>query len=204
MYFVDKVYLAVALAELVLRVDEYQTLMGSYLLASGKELACVVLYLGIVLGTHKTLSNDLFLADVQVVTLVGLSRRGDDRLGEALVLAHTVGQTHSAYLANTFLIVAPCAAGEYAADNHLDPEALALQTYRHHGVGCGKLPVGADVGSGIKEACCNLVEHLSLEGYSLRQHHVESRYSVGCNHYEQVVVDVVNIAHLAVINAFLS
>ena len=49
-----------------------------------------------------------------------------------------------------------------------------------------------------------MVENLSFVGNSLGQYNVESRNTVGGNHYEFLVVDVVNVAYFAVVNAFLA
>ena len=90
-YLVDEVYLAITLAELIFRIYQDKTLLLSNLLTTGKELAGIVLHHGIVLSTDDTLCDDLFFRDVQVMTLVGFGGRSDDRLGETLVLLHTLG-----------------------------------------------------------------------------------------------------------------
>ena len=202
--FVDEINLTVALAKLILRVDEDESLAGGYFLTACEESARVVLHHGVVLSRDDALGNDFLARDVQVVTLVGFRGGRDDGLGESLVLAHAVGQPHAANLAHTFLIVAPCRASEDAADDHLYAEALALQAYGDHRVGRGQLPVGADVAGGIEELGSNLVEHLSFEGDALREDDVEGRDAVGGHHHHQVVVDVIHVAHFAVVHAFLS
>ena len=93
---------------------------------------------------------------------------------------------------------------EVATDNHLDLVGLATVANSYHRVGHGNLPVGKDIGSSIEELCSNLVEHLTLEGDTLGQDNIESRDTVRNNHHEVVVVDVIDITHLAYIVALLS
>ena len=170
---VDEVNLAVALAELVLGIYEDQALLGSDFLTAGEDAACVVLHHSVILCTNNTLGDDLFLRDIHVVTLVGLCSRGDDRLWETLVLAHTVWQLHTADLAAALLILAPCTTGEDRTDDHLHAETFALQTYGNHWVWSSQLPVWTDVCSCVQELSCNLIEHLSFERDTLRQNNVE-------------------------------
>ena len=201
---VDEVHLAITLSELILRVDEDETLAGSYLLTTSEETARVVFHHGVVLSRDNALSDNLLARDVQVVTLVGLRGRRDDGLWEALVLTHSIGQTHAADLADTFLIVAPGRTRKDAADDHLHAETLALQTNGHHRVGRGQLPIGADVAGGIEELGGNLVEYLTFKGNALREDDVESRDAVGSHHHHEVVIDVVYIANFTVVNTLLS
>ena len=203
-YLVYQVYLAVAKTEFVFRVYQYQTAAGGYLLAAGKEGAGVALHRLIMLGTHNALGDNLFFRNVQVVTLVGFRRRGDDGLGETLVLFHALGQTHTAQLTAAFLVGAPGRTGQDRADNHLYPETFTLQTYRHHGVGAGKLPVGADVARVVQKLRGYLVQYLPLEGNALGQHYIKGGDTVGGNHHYQVVADIVNVSYFAVIYTGLS
>jgi len=128
----------------------------------------------------------------------------ENRFGKTLVLAHAVGQGHAAQLAATLLILAPCRTGQNAADNHLHAESLTLEAHRHHRVGRRQFPVGTNVRGRVEKFGRNLVEHLSLVGNTLGQNHVKSGDPVGGHHDNQVVVDVVHVAHLTVIHAFLS
>ena len=102
------------------------------------------------------------------------------------------------------LIVAPCASGKIAADDHLHAEAFTFQTYGHHRVRSGKFPVGYDVGSRIKKFCRNLVEHLSLVRDTLGEDNVKCRDAVGCDHHHEVIIDVVDVTNFSVVHAFLS
>ncbi len=128
----------------------------------------------------------------------------DDGLGKALVLAHALGQTHAAQLAAAFLVGTPGTAGENAAYDHLNGEAFALETHGDHGVGGGQFPVGHDVGRGVEKLSSDLVEHLALAGNALGQDDVECRDAVGSHHHQDVVVDVVHVAHFAMINTLLT
>ena len=96
MDLVDEIYLTVALAKLVLCVDENQSALSSNLLSAGKDLAGIVFHDGVILSRNDTLGNDLFLRDVHVVTFISLRCWGDDRLREAFVLLHAVRQLHAA------------------------------------------------------------------------------------------------------------
>ena len=138
------------------------------------------------------------------MTLVSLGSWGDDRLGETLVLLHTVGQLHTAQLSATVLVLTPCRTSQDRADNHLHTEALTLQANSNHGVWSSQLPVRTDVGSSIQKLSGNLVQYLTLEGNTLGQHYVECRDAIGGHHDQQIVVDVVHIAYLAMIHALLS
>ena len=204
MDFVDEVHLAVLLAELILRVDQDEALLGCHPAASLEEGVGVFLHQFIVLLAHQTLSDDFLFRDVLVVSGFSLGRRGDDGGGELLVFLHSVGESHAAERTAASLVLSPGTAGEIAADNHFHAEAFTLQSDGHHGVGSGNLPVGDNVSSSIQELGCNLVQHLSLEGDAFRQDDIEGRDAVGGNHDQQVVVDVVHIAYLSMINTLLT
>ena len=202
--FINEIHLTIALAKFVLRVDKNQTALSSNLLSTGKNLTGVVLHDCIVFCRYDALCDNLFFRDVHVVTFIGLCRRGDDRLGETLVLFHAIGQFHTAEFTAAVLVLTPGRACENRTDNHLYTEALTFKTNRHHGVGSGQLPVGTDVCCGIQELCGNLVQHLSLERDTLRQYYVECRDTVSGYHHHQIVIDVVHIAYLTMIHALLS
>ena len=204
MDFINEIALAVALAEFVLRIDQNQSLPGRDLLPPCEEPACPALDDGIIFGRHDTLPDDFFLGDVQVVPLVRLGRRGDYRFRETLVLTHSVGKSHTAELAAAFLVSAPCRTREDGTDDHFHTKAFTLQTDRHHGIRRSQLPVGTDVGRLVEELGCNLIQHLTLERYALRQYHIECRDPVGSYHDDEVVVDVVHITYFAVIHTLLS
>ena len=72
------------------------------------------------------------------------------------------------------------------------------------GVGRSQFPVRTDVGGGIQELGCNLVQHLSFVGNALWQNYVKGRNTVSSHHDHQVVTNVVHIAHLSVVHALLS
>ena len=204
MDLVDEIHLTVALTEFVFGIHEDQSALGGNLLSTLEDLAGVVFHHGVILCRDDTLGDNLFLRDVHVVTFVSLRRRGDDGLGEAFVLLHTVGQLHAAELTAAVLVLSPSRTCKDRADNHLHTESLTLQTDGYHRVGCSQLPVGADVCGGVQELGGYLVQHLSLEGDALRQHHVESRDAVCGYHHHQVVVDIVHVTDFSVVNTLLS
>ncbi len=200
MHLVDEEHLAVLLAELVLGVDQHETLLGGHACADFEEGAGVALHHLIVLGRYETLSDDFLARDVLVVTGVGLGGGGDDGFGETLVLAQTLGEPDAADLACAGCIFTPCAAGKVSADDHLHTEAFAAYACRGHGVDFGELPVGDGVAGGVKEVVRNLVQYLTLERYALGKDNVEGRDAVGSYHDEDVSVDGVYVADLAVID----
>ena len=108
------------------------------------------------------------------MALIGLGCRGDDGLGESLVLLHAVGQFHTTEFTATVLVLAPGRTCQDGTDNHLHTETLALQTDGHHRVGSSQLPVRTDIRRGIEELSSDLVEHLTFKWNTLRQYHVES------------------------------
>ena len=204
MDLVDEIHLSIALTELILGINQDQTLTGGNLLTSCEDLAGVVLHDLIVLLTDNTLSDDLLLGDIHVMTLIGLGGWGDDRLGETLVLAHAIGQLHAAELPAAVLVLTPGRTCEDGADDHLYAESFAFQTHRYHRVGSGQFPVRTDIRCGVQELGCNLVQHLSFIRNTLGQYHIKRRDSVGCHHYKNVVVDVIDITHLTMIHTLLT
>ena len=129
---------------------------------------------GIFFGRGKSLCQDFFFGDVGIVFAdFGFGSRGDDGFGELLVLLHSFGQLHTADFTDTAFVSAPCTAAEVTAYNHFYGESFTHHAYRHHRVGSSHFPVGADVGGGIQELGCNLVQHLSLERNAFRQYYVE-------------------------------
>ena len=201
--FVDEVHFAVALAKLVLGVDEDEALARGNFLSASKQSAGVIFDNGVIFFAYEALGNDFFARNVEVVALICLGGGGDDGFGEALVFFHPVGQTYAAQFATSVFVGAPCRAGENGTDNHFYTKTFALQTYGDHWVGCGKFPVGTDVGGEVEKLRGNLIEHLSFKWNAFGQNNVEGRNAVGGNHHDFVVVDVVHIAHFTVINAAL-
>ena len=138
------------------------------------------------------------------MTLVSLCSRGDDRLGELLVLDHAVGHCNATDGALASLILSPCVTREVAADNHLHLVGLAAVTYGNHRIGHTNLPVGKNICSSIEELSSNLVKHLTLEGDALGKYNIECRDAIRYNHYEVVVVDVIDVAYLTYIVTLLA
>ena len=83
-------------------IEDVFSITGRGTVATGRIEA------GVVLGRYDALLDDLLAGDVHVVTLVSLGGRGDDRLGEPLILAHAIGQFHSAELTASFFVGTPC------------------------------------------------------------------------------------------------
>ena len=205
MNLVDQVNLAVALAEFVLRIDEDQAPLGGHFRSPVEQGQRIAFELFVIFFRHETLRDDLLFGDVLVVRAdFGFGRRRDDRTVEALVLAHAVGQGHAADRPGPRLIIAPRAAGQIATDDHLDRERLAPVADGHHRVGRGDLPVRTDVGRRIEKLRRDLVQHLPLERNTFGKHHVERRNAVGNHHRQIAVVDIVHIADLALVQAFLA
>ncbi len=204
MDFVNENYLIGDFAELVLGIDKNKPLVGGHLRADFKETASIALHHLVVLGAHDTLGDDFLAGNVLVVASIGLGGGSDDGFGEFLILAHALGKLHAADFAHSGGIFTPCAAGEVAAYDHFHTESLGFLADGDHRVGSSELPIGNLGGGCIEEVCGNLVEHLALEGYALGEHDVKCRYTVGSHHYEESVVDVVDIAHLAMIEALLA
>ena len=202
--FVHEVDDAVLLAELILRVDENQPHFCSNLAAAAVDGARVALQLLVILAAYESRRDNLLLRDILVVALGGLRGRGDNRLGELLVLDHAVGHLHAADGPLAGLVLAPCVAREVAADDHLHLERLALAADGDHRVGHGQLPVREDVGGGVEELGGNLVQNLALVGNALGQDDVEGRDAVGDHHDQVLVVDVVDVADFSRILALLS
>ena len=174
MDFVHQVNLAVVLAEFVFGVYQNQSAFRCNLGTAFEEGHGVLLQYGIFFGCGKTLCQDFFFGDVGIVFAnLGFSGRGDDGFREFLVFLHPFGQLHAADFTYTALVGTPCAATEVTAYNHFYGESFTHHTYRHHRIGCSHFPVGADVGCGIQEFCCNLVQHLSFEGNTFRQYYVK-------------------------------
>ena len=186
-------------------LHEDEAALGGDLGAALEQAQGVVLEQGVLLRGAQATLEDFIARDVGVVLAdFGLRRRRDDGLGETFVLAHTLGQLHAADFAHAALISPPGTAAKVAAYNHFDGKALAKHAGRHHGVGRGLLPVGADVGRRIEKFGSDLVEHLSLVRDALGQHNVESRDAVGGHHDELLPAYVVNVAHLTVIHTRLT
>ena len=173
--FVHQVDSAVVLAEFVLGVDENQAAFCSDFRTAFEERHCIFLQNCILFGGGQAFGKNLLFGDVGVMLAdFGFCGRGDDGFGEFLVLLHAFGQLYAADFADTALVGAPCTAAEIAAYNHLNREAFAHYAHGYHRVGGGCFPVGADVGGGIEELGCNLVQHLSFERNTFRQYYVES------------------------------
>ena len=188
---------------LILGVNQDKAFLSGNLGATLEELQGVTLQLVVVFLADEARADNLLAADVLVMAFVGLSGGGDDGRGELLVLDHALGQLDAAEGAGAGLILAPGAAGEVAANNHLHAEPFALESHGDHGIGSGELPVGQDVGGGVEELGGNLVEHLTLVGDALGENDIKGGDAVAHHHGHILVVDVVDIAHFAHIEAFL-
>ena len=204
MDFVHEVDGAVVLSEFVFRVYENQATFGGDFRTALEEGEGVFFKECIFFGSCQTLCQDFFLRDVGIVLSdFCLGGRSDDGGGELLVLTHSFGQTNAADFAHTALVGTPGAAAEVAANNHFHGETLAHHADGDHGVGGCEFPVGADVLGSVQELCCNLVEHLALEGDAFRQYHVEGADAVGGYHH-QTVAEVIYVTYLSVVHSLLS
>ena len=138
------------------------------------------------------------------MAFVSLGGRRDDGFGEPLILMHTFRQFHATEFAASILVSAPCRACKDRTDDHLHPETFAFQSHGDHRIGCCQFPVRADVCCLIKELRRDLIQYLPLERNTFGQDHVKCRDTVSCDHNDEVIVDVVNVAHLTMVNALLS
>ena len=204
MDFVDEDNLAVEQAELIFGVHEDEAALACHLGAAFEEFQCIILHLSEHILRDYSLRHDFLVRDVLVVTLVGLGGRGEDGVGELFVFTETLGELDAADGARSGGIVAPCAAGQIAAHNHLYLKGFALKAHGDHGVWDGEFPVGDDVGGSVQEVCCHLVEHLPFGGDSFGEDYVEGGDTVRGHHDEEAVINVIDVAHLAVVNRFLS
>src|SRR5687767_15491315 len=92
---------------------------------------------------------------------------------------------------------------EVAPDHHFNLERFAKMPYGNHGIGHRDHPVRHNILSSLKKFCGNLVQHLSLIGYSLRKDHVKSGNPVADDHDQEFSIDVVHIADLPLVIALL-
>ena len=201
---VNEIQLTVSLAEFVFGINKNQPLFCGYFLTACKEFTCPVFNNGIIFCRNNALPDNLFFRYIQVMSFVGFGGRSDDGLRKAFVLTHAIRQLYTALLTASFLIGAPCRTCKDGAYNHFDAESFAFQANCNHGIGCRKLPIGADISSSIEELCGYLVQNLPLEGDAFGKHDIECRYSIRGDHYNKVVVDVVNVADFTVVNILLS
>ena len=205
MDFVHQVNLAVVLTEFIFGIYQDQSALCSHLSTAFEQCQSVFFESSVFFWSSETLSQDFFFRDIFIVqTHFGFSSRGDDRLRELFVFAHTFGQANTADFANTALVSTPCATAQVTAYNHFYRESFAHYAYSYHRVWSSQLPVGADVGSSVKELSGNLIQHLAFVRDAFGQNHVESRDAVGCYHDELFIVNVVNIAHFTVVHTLLT
>ena len=192
------------LAELILSVDKNQTLLGSHTGAYLEKSARIALHHLVILGADNSAGYDLLSRDILVMAGLGLGRRSDDRLGETLVLAHTLGKTHSADLPDTRRILAPGAARQITAYDHLDAETLATHSRSHHRIRDRTLPVRNSIRRRVKKLGGYRIENLTLVGNTLGENDVECRDAVSGYHYKTVAVESIDIANFTVIDSLLA
>ena len=107
MDFVHQHDLVANLAEFVFRIDKNQALLGRDFGAALEEFSRNVFNLSVILLADEAFGDDVLARDVLVVAFVGLGGRGDDRLGETLVLLHAVRNLHATDGVLTALVGAP-------------------------------------------------------------------------------------------------
>ena len=203
MDLINENHLAVKESELIFGIDKKQTFLSSHINAAAIESHRVFGHCLVVFFADKTTGYDFLGGDVLVVPLGGLCRRGNDRLGESLVLDHPVGKLHTADLALSGGILAPGAAGKIASDYHLYGESFGTLSHGHHRIGSGQLPVGHYIAGCVEEESGNLVKYLTFIWNTFGQNDIKGRDAVCSHHDESGVVDCVNIAHFAMIDSRL-
>ena len=199
MNLIHEVDLIANLAEFVFSVNQNQAVFGSDFSATLEQLASDDLNLFVVFLADKSLTDNLFLRDILIVTFFSLCRRCDDWLGKLLVFFHAVRNCHAADGVLTAFVSTPRTSGKVSADNHLNREWLAELTNCNHRIWSSDFPVRDDVGGHIQKLSCYLIENLAFIRNSLWQNNVESGDSVGGDHHQIFVVDEINITNLAVI-----
>ena len=204
MYLVHKIYRTVGSTKLIFGIYKYQPASVGYLRAAFEKSQSITLHNGVVFGTYKPLGYYLLFRDIFVVpSELRLGRGGNYRCGELLVFTHTVGYRYSRDSLSTGFVVSPRTAAQVPAYYHLYGEPFAHYAAGNHRVGCGTLPVGADVFGLVQELGCYLVQYLSFERYSARHHHVESRNPIGSNHNQLFAADGIDIAYFTVVHGSL-
>ena len=117
-----------------------------------------------------------------VEALLGLRRRRQDRLGQALILLHAVGQVVAAERAAALRVVRPDRrrrdARQVRAHHELDRQRLAFARDGDGRIGHVDDVVRRDVGGRLEPERRHLVQHLALER-NRAQHDVERADPVG-------------------------
>ena len=136
-----------------------------------------------------------------VEALLGLRRRRQDRLGQALVLLHAVGQIVAAERAAALRVVRPDRrrrdARQVRAHHELDRQRLALARHSDRRIGHVDDVVRRDVGGRLEPERGHLVQNLALER-NRAQHDVERADPVGRDQRPPSVAHV-TVAHLALV-----
>ena len=191
-------------AELILRIHQNKPLLSSHLAAPLIQRQRIFLQLFVVLFRDDTSGDNLRLRNILVVTLIGFGSRRDDRMREFFVLLHALGHRLTAKRSFAGLVLAPCMSRQISPHDHFYLEWFATQPHGHHRIGSSHLPVRDNVRRSIQKLSGNLVQHLPLVRNTLWKNHVECRNTVTDHHHQQLVVDIVYIAHFAVIHTLLS
>ena len=121
MNLIYKINLTISESKLIFCINKYQTTFCGNLAAPLKECQGNALKLFVNLLLDDSLLNNLFAADILVVTSnLCLGGRGDYWVREFLVLAHTIWNINSAYLAGACFVGPPGAACKVPSYNHLN------------------------------------------------------------------------------------
>ena len=204
MYLVYENDASAFLSKLILGVHQNESLAGCHLGTTTIQSKRIFLELLIIFARHNTTGYNLLFRYILVVPGIGFGSRSDNRLRKLLVFTHPIGHKYATKRAFSIAVLTPSMAGEITAHHHLHLERLTFETYGDHRIGSSNFPIGQNIGSSIEELGGYLIEHLSFIRDTFRQNHIECRNTVGSYHYQQIVVDIVNIADFTVINAFLT
>jgi hypothetical protein len=155
-------------------------------------------------------ASGLLLADVDVVSRVGLGRRREDGLGQPVGLAQPRRQRHAAD-ASGLLVLLPAGPRQIAARHALDRHRLGppdehRPAAQHVGVTAHAVVeavhvereevVRDEVAHPIEPERGQLREHLALVGNARAEHVVERGNPIGGDD-EQIVAELVDVADLA-------
>ena len=88
-------------------------------------------------------------------------------------------------------------ARQISANDHFYLERFALVAQGDGRIRNGDLPVGKDVGRSVQELGGNQIQYLALVGYARGQDYVEGADTVGYDHGQKIISDLIDITHFS-------